>query len=152
MNTSTKCPVWFWIVVIAAILWNVVGIGAYLADTMLSDEALAAMPDAERALYTTRPSWVTGAFAVAVFAGFGGSVLLALRHGFAPAVFGVSLIAVTAQMFYVLAVSNTLAVLGPTSAVLPVTITVIAIALLWFSLGARTRGWLPGRSLEPEPK
>jgi len=108
----------------------------------MSEEAMTAVPEAQQALYAAQPAWVTGTFAIAVFAGLGGSAALGLRKGLAASIDTVSLVAVIAQMFYLLALSNTLAVTGITSAILPSLVTVIAAALVWFSMLAKAKRWI----------
>jgi hypothetical protein len=140
-NTSRSAPALFWAVAIAAVIWNLLGVVAYLMEVTMSEEAMAALPEAQQALYAAQPSWVTGAFAIAVFSGLGGSIALAFRRSFATAVLSASLIAVGLQMFYVFALSNTVAVMGLNSAILPSLVISIGAALVWFSLRARKKGW-----------
>lgn len=139
--TKTKVPALFWIIAIVAVMWNLVGVMAYVMQVTMTDEAMAALPEAEQALYAAQPAWVTGAFAIAVFAGLCGSVALALRSGLATTIFAVSLVAVIVQMIYVFALSDMLEVMGATGAVLPSSVAVIATALLWFSTYARDKRW-----------
>ena len=140
-NSNTKLPALFRTVAIAAVIWNVLGVVAYFMEMTMSEEAMAALPEAQQALYAARPTWVTGAFAIAVFAGLGGSIALALRKGIATTIFFVSLVAVIVQMIYAIILSNMLDVMGASSALMPSVIIVIAAALLWFSTRARTKGW-----------
>ena len=142
MATSLKLPTWFWIVAIAAILWNVLGVSAYIMEVTMSEEALAALPDAERALYERSPAWVTGAFAVAVFAGLIGSITLALRKEIATPILVTSLVAVILQMGYQFGVADIQAVMGASSMVMPAVIVVIAVLLVWLSVHAKNRGWM----------
>jgi hypothetical protein len=142
INTQQKLPALFWVVAVAAVVWNILGIVAYVTDVTMSDETMAALSEAQRALYAAQPAWVTGAYAIAVFAGLGGSIALALRKNLAIAIFAVSLVAVIAQMFYTFAMSNTLDVMGAASAVLPTLIIVIAAGLVWFSKRASGKGWI----------
>jgi hypothetical protein len=135
-------PRWFWIVAAAAILWNLLGVVAYIMDVTISEEALAALPDDQRALYEGEPAWATGAYAVAVFGGLLGSILLALRRRLAAPVLVVSLAAVLVQIFEAFALSDTLTVIGPSSVVLPAAIIAIGVGLAWFSFRARNLGWL----------
>ena len=135
-------PVMFRVVAVAAVIWNVLGVLAFVMNVAISAEAMAAMPEAQQALYAAQPVWVTAAFAIAVFAGLGGSLALALKNSRATPIFAVSLIAIIVQMSYVLALSNTLAVMGASAAVMPVLIIVIAAALLWFSTRASNKGWI----------
>ncbi len=134
-------PVMFRVVAVAAVIWNVLGVLAFVMNVAISAEAMAAMPEAQQAHYAAQPAWVTGAFAIAVFAGLGGSIALALRKGIATAIFIVSLVAVIAQMFYAFAMSNMLSVMGGSSAVMPSLIIIIAAALVWFSTRSKAKGW-----------
>jgi len=134
-------PVMFRVVAVAAVIWNVLGVLAFVMNVAISAEAMAAMPEVQQALYAAQPAWVTGAFAIAVFAGLGGSIALALRKGIATAIFVVSLVAVIAQMFYAFAMSNMLSVMGASSAVMPSLIIIIAAALVWFSTRSKAKGW-----------
>jgi hypothetical protein len=140
-STNHKLPTHFWIVAIAAVIWNVLGVIAYIMEVTMSEEAMAALPEARQALYAAQPAWVTGAFAIAVFAGLLGSIALALRKSLATPIFVVSLVAVVVQMFYAFVLSNMLDVMGASSAIMPSVIIVIAAALVWFSTRARAKGW-----------
>ena len=135
-------PKSFWIVSGVALAWNLLGIGAYLMHVMMPPETLAAMGEAERALYTSAPSWVTGAYAIAVFGGTLGCVGLMLRKKWATPIFVVSLIAILAQMGYSLVVQDTIEVMGPAIVVMPLVIIAIGIYLVWFARKAQASGTL----------
>lgn len=60
MSTSTKPPVWFWIVAIVALLWNALGIMAYLMRAYLTDEAIAALPQEQQVYIQNQPAWYMG--------------------------------------------------------------------------------------------
>jgi hypothetical protein len=135
-------PVWFWIVAALALLWNLAGIYAYWSHVTLSDEALAALTEAQRSMYLGMPAWATAAFAIAVFGGVAASLALVFRSRFSVALFGISLAAVVVQMFQAFVLANALNVMGASAAIMPSTIIVIAIAMLWFSTMARGKGWL----------
>ena len=80
MNTATNKPAtWFWIVSTIALVWNLMGVMAYITQVTMSPETLQAMPEPKRALYVSIPMWATGAFAFAVWGGAAGCVLLLLR-------------------------------------------------------------------------
>lgn len=135
-------PKRFWIVSAIAFAWNLMGVAAYLMHVMMPPEALANMPEAERALYTTAPSWVTGAYAVAVFGGTLGCAGLLLRKAWAMPAFVVSLAGILAQMGYTLLVQNTIEVMGAGIVIMPLVIIAIAIYLIWFSREAAKSGYL----------
>ena len=73
-------PKWFKPVAIAALVWNLLGCAAYLADVMMSDEAISALSSAERAIRNSRPLWVVSATAIAVWVGALGSIGLVMRR------------------------------------------------------------------------
>lgn len=132
----------FWIIASIALVWNLIGIGTYLVSVTLSDAALAAMPEAERALYTDIPVWVTSAYAIAVFGGTLGCVALLMRKAWAVPVLVVSLVAIVVQMGHALLGTALLEVRGASAAVLPLLIVAIAAYLVWFSMSAKRTGWL----------
>lgn len=131
----------YWISALA-LAWNLAGVMAYVGQVTMSEETLAALPDAERLFYETMPAWVTAAFATAVTAGALGSLLLILRSPWALPVLGISLAAVLVQLAHGFFISDALEVLGASSLVLPLIITVVASYLIWFANDARQEGWL----------
>jgi len=141
-NQSGKLPVWFWIIGGVALLWNLIGVYAYWADVTMSEEAIAALGETERGLRNATPGWLTGVYAIAVFAGVLGSVALVLRRNYATPLFGLSLAAIILQMGYVLFGMNALALLGATTAIFPAVITIIGAFLLWFSMQSKSKGGL----------
>ena len=90
-TTTQKPPIWFWIISIIALLWNAMGVLAYIGQAFLTEEAIAAMPPEQQEIYSIDfPAWYTAAFAIAVFAGFGACILLLLRKKLANIFFIVS--------------------------------------------------------------
>jgi hypothetical protein len=132
----------FWIISIVALLWNLMGVMTYLMSVTMSPETLAAMPEAERALYAAVPAWATSAYAIAVFAGTLGCIALLMRKAWATPVFVVSLVAVLTQMGWWMFMTPMLDVLGGTAAIMPLLVVVIALYLVWFSRSATTKGWI----------
>lgn len=122
----------FWITAILATLWNAIGVAQYLMQVTMTDEALQALTADMQAYFEQVPTWVTGAFAVAVWAGFAGSIALCLRKTFASLLFSVSLAGIIAQLFYNVAMQTALP-LNPALLAGPALILVIAIALLVLS-------------------
>ena len=140
--TESKPTRSFRIVSILALVWNALGVVTYLMSVTMSAETLAAMPEAERALYTDIPVWVTAAYAIAVFGGTIASIALLMRKAWAVPVFVISLVAIIAQMSHALFMSALIEVQGAGAAVLPVLIVVIAAFLVWYSMSAKKKGWI----------
>ena len=132
----------FWFISVVALAWNLIGVATYLMSVTMSPEALAALPEAERALHTDVPAWATSAYAIAVFGGTLGCLALLMRKAWAVPVFVVSLAAILVQMGYGLFGTAMVEVQGGTALILPVLLIAIAFYLVSFSRSAKKRGWL----------
>ena len=143
MTTSKKTSIWFWVISIIALLWNAMGINQYLQQAYNTDTFKAMYPD-EKVLemVLNTPAWVMGAFAIAVFGGFLGSLFLLLRKKIAKPIFLVSLIAIIIQMFYNVFLSGALDVYGPGAMVMPIMVIGFAIFILWYTKKIETDGLL----------
>ncbi len=142
MTERTKPATWFWIVAVLGFLWDAAGCYNYIAAVTISEEALSALPDAERGLYEDLPLWATSAFAIAVWAGVLGTLLLLLRKAIAYQVLIISFIAIIIQMIYNIFISEMLDVYGAGGLVLPIVVIVIAAFLIWFAKTSKNRGWI----------
>ena len=141
-ETKVKPPVWFWIVSILALLWNLAGVMAYIGQAYMSAEDLAALSEAERKLFETQPAWVTGAFAIAVWGGALGCIFLLMRKRWAKPVFVISLIGIIAQMGYNFFISNNFEVYGPGAMIMPIMVLLVGVGLILFSNKAIANQWL----------
>ncbi|MDH5412635.1 MAG: hypothetical protein OEW87_00730, partial [Flavobacteriaceae bacterium] len=84
---TVKPPMWFWIIGVIALIYNGMGINAYLQQAY-NTESFQAMYSAEQLeLIAMTPAWATAAFAIAVFAGFLGCIGLLLRKKWAKSLF-----------------------------------------------------------------
>ncbi|MDP2540650.1 hypothetical protein CSC81_03705 [Tenacibaculum discolor] len=142
MTDSNKPTTLFWIIGVAALVWNGLGVMQYLGMAYMTDEVKAALPEAEKALYDNIPSWVTAAFAIAVFGGLIGSAFLLMRKKLARPMFLISLIAIIVQMSYNLFMSRAAEVYGPGSVIMPIMVIVIGVFLLMYSKKTIAKGWL----------
>lgn len=141
-NSNYKPSTGFWVISIVALIWNAMGVMAYLGQAYMTDEVRDALPEAQRALYENVPSWVTAAFAVAVFGGLLGCLLLLLRKKMATSVLMLSLIGIIVQMVYNFFMSNAAEAYGPGGMIMPIMVLVIGFFLVWFSKNATAKGWL----------
>lgn len=137
-----KPTVWFWIVSIAALLWNLIGVSQYVAQAFMGDEEKAAMTAEQLQLLEATPVWLTAVFAIAVWFGLIASIGLLMRKKWAKSLFLISLIAVIIQMGYATLMTNASEVYGLTAIIMPVLITIIALLLYYFSGIATKKQWL----------
>ena len=142
MTTQTKPATSFWIIGVLALLWNLSGIITFFMEVFITPEALAALSDAERALYETTPLWTKVVFAIAVFGGTLGCIFLLIRKTLAIQLFNISLLAVLIQMSYYIILTKAMEVYGPVSLIMPLLVTAIAVFLLWYSKKTKTKGWI----------
>ncbi len=141
-DMNNKPPVWFWIVSALALIWNVMGVTAFVMQVTMSAEDMAALPDAERILYEATPMWATIAFAVAVFGGAIGCLFLLLRKKWATSMLMASLAGIIVQMIHSFFISNSFEVFGPGSAIMPIMVLLIAILLIWLAQSATKKSWI----------
>jgi hypothetical protein len=144
MTSSSKPATWYWVVSAIALVWNLMGVAAYIAQVSMSPEALQALPENERTLYQGIPAWATGAFALAVWGGALGSALLLLRRKWASIILGISLGGIVVQMYHSFFISNSMEVYGPGGMIMPVMVILIGVFLVWLSRKAATNGWMKG--------
>ena len=136
-NTSNKPPVWFWIISVLALLWNGLGVMAYLARAFATDEMIAALPAEQQAEYLVEyPAWYTAAFAFAVFAGVLGCLALLLRKKWAYTLFIISALGAIIQHAYLF-----MNVEMP-SVVMPILVIVVCVFLIWFAKNATAKSWI----------
>ena len=134
-ESLNKPPIWFLIIGVLALIWNLMGVGAYIAQAYMTDEALAALTESERVMYENLPTWYTAAFALAVFGGAIGCIGLVIRKKWAYMVLLVAGLAALAQMSFItfsLKMAN---------AMTPM-IIVVAIFLIWLAKHASKKGWI----------
>lgn len=143
MNESItiKPPTWFWVVSVLALLWNLMGVGAYLAEAFMTEEVLSAMSEADRGILEARPAWVTAAFAIAVFSGLLGCIGLLLRKKWAYILLLLSLLGVLAQNTYYFFMSNATEGLSSTDLVMTILVIVISIFLVFFAKAVAKKQW-----------
>ena len=132
-------PTWFWAVSGLALVWNLVGVAAFVGQMMMD---LSTLPAAERAFYESTPAWATIAFAVAVFGGVLGSVGLLLRKSWAFAMLAACLLGIVVQDGHSLFIGEGIEVFGPAGFILPLITFGIGAALVGFARYSGQQGWI----------
>ncbi|GGF51830.1 hypothetical protein [Echinicola rosea] len=139
---KVSIPIWFWVVAGVMLVWNLLGVGSFFMHVGMTEESLAALPEAERELYAVYPTWALLAFAVAVFGGVFGCIGLLMRKKWAKFILVISLIGIIIQMFHSLIIARATDVYGPGAIVMPVLVIVIAVFLVWMANYSIKRHWL----------
>ncbi|WP_299665250.1 hypothetical protein [uncultured Polaribacter sp.] len=125
---STKPTTSFWIIGVCALLWNLMGVGAYLLQVFMTDEMIAKLPKEQQAeMMITYPAWITALFALAVFGGLLGCIFLLARKKVAYYLFIISGICATIQQVYIL--TN----IELNMIIMPVMVIIVCAFLIWYS-------------------
>ncbi len=141
-ESQNKVPTSFWIIGIVTLIWNLMGVFAYLQQAYMTVEDLAALPAEQQLLYENIPAWVTAAFALAVFGGALGCILLLFRKKIASYVFIISFFSILAQMTYNIFMSKALEVYGPGGMIMPIMVILVGAFLVWYSKKMESKGLL----------
>jgi len=142
-KSNTKPPVWFWIVSILALFWNLMGVMSYLEQAYMTDEIKAQYTADQLTLMEGIPAWVTAAFAIAVWGGLLGCIALLFRKKWAKPLLMLSLIAILIQMAYSFFMTNASEIYGLIPGVIiPLLVIIIGIALVQFARIAEKRNWI----------
>jgi len=128
----------FWAIGAVTLIYNVAGVINFF--TQMNADTVAAMPELYRAIIEGRPAWATGAFAVAVFGGALGCLLLLLRKSAAYYVFIASLLGAIVTMIHTLGMTGSN--FSPAGAVTGNLVQlVVTVFLIWYSKQAKSKGW-----------
>ncbi len=125
----------FWAIGAVALIWNVMGCINFFMQ--MNQEALADYPEAARLLVEGRPGWATGAFAIAVFGGVLGCLLLLLRKSAAYYLFIASLVGVIVTNIHTFGITASTEIwMGSLMSL------VVAAFLIWYSKQVESKGWI----------
>ncbi len=142
MNTTNSKPsASFWAISIIALLWNIMGVNQYILMAYKSESVRAGLSAEKLALIDATPVWSTAAFAIAVFAGALGCIVLLLRKKLANTLFLVSFLGIIIQnidAFMRFKISEF------TGAEITFTLLIplIGLLLIWYSKKCISKGWL----------
>ena len=140
-NSSKPNPL-FWIVGVIALVWNLLGVSAYLMQAYKTESYMANFTAEQAEIINNTPSWATAAFAIAVFGGALGSLVLLLRKKLANILFVLSFVGVIVQFIYNFFVVNSLEVYGPGGLIMPILTIAFALFLIVYSKNCIKKGWL----------
>lgn len=143
MNNDTVARVhWsFWAISAFALVWNVLGSMNFIMQ--MNADLVSTFPETHRAIIEGRPAWASGGFAVAVFGGALGGVLLLLRNSAAANVFVVSLLGTIVTMIHTVRIaSSTIDFSLAEIFVMILLPLVVATFLIWYSKRAQSRDWI----------
>jgi len=128
----------FWAIGAIALIWNVMGVINFFMQ--MNPDVLTAYRESERGIIEGRPAWATVGFAIAVFGGALGCLLLLLRKSAAYYLFIASLLGVIVTMIHTLGVGIDFG-LGEILGIILMPL-VVAGFLIWYAKQAARKGWI----------
>ena len=130
---------WFWFAAGASALFMALGCAGYLAS-VLTDPAT--LPLDQRNLMEARPTWMVAAYAIAVWVGLAGTILLLMRRKLAVPLLLVSLVAAVAT-FLPYAIVPAVSDLVTTNDIAVAIVVILITGTIWsFARHSLQRGWL----------
>ncbi|HYJ52059.1 MAG TPA: hypothetical protein VEW04_02715 [Allosphingosinicella sp.] len=132
---GAPAPSWLRIVAILGFLWNLFGVYNYLM-------AVGVVGGADEAAVAAMPAWVTGAFAIAVFAGALGCLGLAMLKRWSKLLLLVSLLGVLAMDLWMFVLSGLGSTMAGAEMGVTIAVLVVAVLLAWLAHDAAKKGWL----------
>ena len=132
----------FWLIALLGIIWSALGVMNYLMQTT-NPEFVASFPELQRSLIENRPNWATAGFAVSVFSGLLGSLLLLIKKPLSFYFLVLSLLGTLLVVAHVLQVAGATGDFGLLQLVMMAGMPFIVSSILaWYPKLAQKRGWL----------
>jgi hypothetical protein len=137
-------PWWHWVVSVIALLWN--GYGGY--DYVMSKTQGAAYfqkmgaTEAQVAFMTGYPFWMNVVYAIGIWGGVLGAVLLLVRSRYAVHSLAASLAAYLVSLVYTYGMAHGAAIQGQAGMIMSAVILVSCVAFAWYAWAMAKRGVL----------
>jgi hypothetical protein len=145
MATSAegRTPAHLWIVGLLALLWNAFGCFQYLMTMTANAAFMAKVPADELAYMDSLPAWLTAFWALGVWGGLAGSVLMLMRSRYSVWAFGLSFIGAVVGCGYQLFMTERPASMtAGAMGMIPWFVIIVAAFLLWYSMSQEKKGLL----------
>ena len=141
MSNTSKPNIIFWVITVIALLWNAMGVYNYLIQAFKAEAFTQSLNEVQLAFMESMPSWNTALFAIAVFSGFIGTVLLLMKKKIAIPLFLISFITATIMQLYWLFGTDAIEVFSESMPYLmPIIVIVFCAFILWYAKNQKTKG------------
>ena len=142
-SAQARTPVHLWIVGILSLLWNCFGCYDYLMTNLKNQAYLAQFTADQLAYFDSLPAWLTAFWALGVWGGLAGSILLLIRSRYAVWLFAVSVVGAVVGLGYQMCMTQMPASMKEGfMGFMPWVIILIAAFLLWYAWTAEKKGVL----------
>jgi hypothetical protein len=135
-----RTPWHLWVIGVVALLWNAMGALDYVMTQTRNEEYMSNFTPEQLSFFYGFPAWVDAAWAIAVWGGVLGTLLLLIRRRYAVWVFLASLIAMVITAFQNYVLSNGMEIMGdPFTLGFTAAIFLAALALLLYARAMQKR-------------
>jgi hypothetical protein len=142
-KSTGKTPWHLWAVGILSVLWNAMGAFDYLMTQTQNEGYMSNFTPEQLEFFYGFPAWVVAFWAIAVWGGVLGAVLLLFRKKLAVPVFLVSFLSMVVTTIHNFGLSNGFEVMGdPFAMIFSAMIFVFALLLYVYARAMRNRGVL----------
>ena len=138
-----RTPAHLWIIGILALLWSAYGCYMYWMTETANQAYLAAIPADQIAYMGSLPTWTTATWALGVWGGLAGSILLLMRSRYSVWAFAVSLFGAVAGLGYqMLMTQQPASMKAGAMAAMPWVIIGLCAFLFWYARAMEKKGVL----------
>lgn len=141
-RNSERAPWHLWVIGVIALLWNAMGAVDYIMTMTKNETYMESFTPEQLAFFYGFPSWVVAAWAIAVWGGVLGVILLLVRKGLAVWVLLASLIAMVITAIHNFLMSNGAEIMGGVGVIFTIVIFLVACGLYFYARAMQRRGIL----------
>ena len=139
-----KTPWHLWLVGVVTLIWNGVGAMDYYMTATKNQTYMSGFSPEQLEFFYSFPTWAVAGWAVGVWGGVLGSLLLLLRNKAALWVFVASFMGMLVSSTYTNVIGDVLMsqVVGPSAMIFAGVIMIVGLALVWYSRVMKIAGVL----------
>lgn len=142
-SAGVRAPAHLWIIGIISLLWNAFGCYDYLMTEMDNQAYLSNFPADALAYMDALPAWTTAFWALGVWGGLAGAILLLMRNRYSVWAYALSLVGAVVGLGYQMSATQ----MPPSMtegalSIMPWVIILIAAFQLWYSWTEDKKGVL----------
>lgn len=136
-----KPSIWYWVICVLGLLWSLGGGYDYLMTVTENADYMARVPAETLEYYNGFPNWLLWPWAIAIWGGVLGWVLMLLRLKLAIPVFLVALGGLVINMIY-FGLTGGYSIMGLMGTIMMGVVLAISVFALWFARRSRAKGTL----------
>ncbi|WP_338350571.1 hypothetical protein [Nonlabens tegetincola] len=141
MSYSAKPKLWFWILAIIFLLWNLIGVGFFMGELLKPDIMYADFTDEVMEYVENRPWWFMINYGIATIVSFLACVMLLFKSKIAVPLSVIGLVGIVISTIYFFTSGITQVIPGAEQG-FTIFILLMGIFLWLFARSSRKKGWL----------